>query len=313
VSYGYTSSAHSEEHSHSEFYRLSSDIDTLETKVRDLGEFKDGAESQLEELVDGVGTAKRETESLTEQVARLSERVNWLEGLVRHAELVEDADFDSFDAEERRLAAAALTGRAAQGRLLAEGVRAGKRALIAEVEQAERENRAAVTAGAAAAKRMGEAAPGTAEHNMAVSAFKAARKSLDDSGKRWTSKKDLAETYRAELEEDERNRRELASVIGKGQRAGTELATRLRTRIVEAVGRSALPPRWFVSVFGPTAPADKLERDRWLTAATEILVYRLTYKVTDPVRALGPEPAYGQDEYRWMRYNRLRNELRWAR
>ncbi len=310
---GYTSSSHSEEHSHSEFYRLSSDIGTLETKVRDLDEFKDSAESQLEELVDGASTVKRETDSLTETVQRLVERVTWLEGVVRHADLVQDADFDSFDADERRLAAAALTGRAAQGRLLAEGVRASKKALIAEVEAAERENRAAVTAGAAAAKKMGEITPGTAEHDQAVSAFKAARKSLDQSGARWSSKKDLAETYRAELEEDDRNRRELASVISKGQRASTELATRLRTRIVDAVGQSALPPRWFVSALGPTAPADKSERNRWFAAATDVLVYRLTYKVTDPVRALGPEPAYGQDAYRWSRYNRLRDELRWAR
>ncbi len=185
--------------------------------------------------------------------------------------------------------------------------------LIAAVEQAELENAAAVTAGAEAAKRMGEATPGTAEHNMAVSAFKAARKKLDDSGRTWSSKKDLAEKHRAELEEDDRNRRELASVISKGQRAGTELATRLRTRIVEAVGRSALPPRWFVSAFGPAPLGDKKAQDRWFTAATEILVYRLTYKVNDPVRALGPEPAYGQDEYRWARYNRLRDELRWVR
>jgi chromosome segregation ATPase len=308
VSYGYTSTARTEEHSHSEFYRLSSDIDTLQTDVRNLDDFKDAAESQLEDLSSDVSTAKREVASLDEQVSRLIERVTWLEGVVLRAELVEAADFDSFDAAERRLAAAALTGRAAKGKLLSEGVRASKRALIVQVDQAQRDNAEAIKAGAAAAKRMGEVTPGSAEHDQAISAFKAARKQLDDSGQRWTRSKDLADTYRAELEEDDRNRLELASVIAKGERAGTELSTRLRTRIVDAVGQSAVLPPWFAAAFGPTAPSD--DRARWFTMATEVLVYRLTYKVTDPARALGAEPSYGQDQYRWSRYNHLQMELR---
>jgi hypothetical protein len=55
------------------------------------------------------------------------------------------------------------------------------------------------------------------------------------------------------------------------------------------VGRGADRPGYVLEALGPV-PASTRGRRAWRQAATEIEHYRHTHQITDPDRALGPEP-----------------------
>ena len=64
---------------------------------------------------------------------------------------------------------------------------------------------------------------------------------------------------------------------------------------------------WFTTALGLTPP--RSGAGEWLDLATEVVVYRITYKVTDPVLALGVKPDRNtQDQYRC--YRELIDKLR---
>ncbi|MBC2908381.1 hypothetical protein, partial [Streptomyces cupreus] len=69
----------------------------------------------------------------------------------------------------------------------------------------------------------------------------------------------------------------------------------------------SLLPAWFVTVLRAAPPANGTEQ--WLETATGVLLYRLTYDVTDQVVALGPQPPES-DRYRRSWYDQLRKDLR---
>ncbi|NLT55460.1 MAG: hypothetical protein GXX79_13055 [Actinomycetales bacterium] len=83
----------------------------------------------------------------------------------------------------------------------------------------------------------------------------------------------------------------------------------MRTLVAEAVGTAALLPSWFTTVLGPMPPAE--HTDRWMEVATELLAYRITYRIGDPVVALGPEPvgASRQRHDWWAELDRSLREL----
>ncbi|TKS96443.1 hypothetical protein E4U91_36795 [Streptomyces lasalocidi] len=81
----------------------------------------------------------------------------------------------------------------------------------------------------------------------------------------------------------------------------------LRSRLADAVSSRALLPAWFVTVLGAAPPARAT--DHWLETATRVLLYRLTYDITDQVVALGPEPC-DADRHRRSWYEGLRKDLR---
>ncbi|MFB6992846.1 hypothetical protein ACFCX5_44260, partial [Streptomyces sp. NPDC056304] len=95
--------------------------------------------------------------------------------------------------------------------------------------------------------------------------------------------------------------------IAAGQRAEQRLTLALRSKLADAISNRLLLPAWFATVLGPAPPTR--DTDRWLECATRDLLYRLTYRVTDQVLALGtrPEP---EDEHRHEWWEELRTGLR---
>lgn len=94
-------------------------------------------------------------------------------------------------------------------------------------------------------------------------------------------------------------------------RADTKLRLRLRSRVAEAVSGAELLPVWFVTVLGPMPPTRNA--NAWLDVATDVLAYRITYQVTDPVVAPGPQPDGRRQPRRAAWYSELTNELsRWG-
>ncbi|WP_052411413.1 hypothetical protein [Streptomyces sp. NRRL S-118] len=50
--------------------------------------------------------------------------------------------------------------------------------------------------------------------------------------------------------------------------------------------------------------------EEWLETALDVLSYRVTYQVTDPVLALGSTPDASQTPRRAARFNELKRDLR---
>ncbi|MDH2390613.1 hypothetical protein QCN29_17805 [Streptomyces sp. HNM0663] len=107
-----------------------------------------------------------------------------------------------------------------------------------------------------------------------------------------------ANTALPSLQADERRRREAGPAIADGKKASRKLAMTLSTRLARALADRARPPVWFVTVLGPAPPADATQE--WIDLAVDVLVYRITHQVTDPVVALGRPPydAAGTAQYR---------------
>ena len=83
--------------------------------------------------------------------------------------------------------------------------------------------------------------------------------------------------------------------------------TRLRTNLIKAIERAELLPVWFDTVLGMAPPADA---DAWLRVGTNLLAYRATYGITDPVVALGPQTDAHSSKRRSQWHRKLTNELR---
>ncbi|MFF2937119.1 hypothetical protein [Streptomyces mirabilis] len=119
----------------------------------------------------------------------------------------------------------------------------------------------------------------------------------------------LAEEAESALAADATTRAEKQSVIAAGAKAEQRLTLGLRSRLADAVRERALLPAWFVTVLGSAPPARSTQK--WLETATEVLLYRLTYDITDQVVALGEKPSDTTQRRRaW--YEQLRKDLqRW--
>lgn len=117
-----------------------------------------------------------------------------------------------------------------------------------------------------------------------------------------------AQGAQAERSVDNARRAKSAAVVEGGQRACTQLRVRLRSRLSDALTGTDLLPVWFTTALGPMAPPRHAEE--WLEIALDVLAYRVTYQVTDPVLALGSAPSASQAPRRVARFNELKQDLR---
>ncbi|MFF4806208.1 hypothetical protein ACFY1U_48915 [Streptomyces sp. NPDC001351] len=97
------------------------------------------------------------------------------------------------------------------------------------------------------------------------------------------------------------------AVMTAGTRPEKQLTGVLRSRLSDAVRGRALLPTWFVIVLGSAPPASGTEQ--WLDTATQVLLHRLTYDVTDQVAALGSKPSDADGHHRQW-YEQLIKDLR---
>jgi hypothetical protein len=94
---------------------------------------------------------------------------------------------------------------------------------------------------------------------------------------------------------------------GGGAGAAQTMRLRVRTTLAESLGASVLPPVWFTTALGITPPRRNAED--WLDTATEVIAYRITYRVTDPVLALGAPPNPSTPN-QYQRHQKLAGQLR---
>ncbi|WHM41103.1 CopG family transcriptional regulator [Streptomyces sp. BPTC-684] len=277
-------------------------VDSLEHELRE-------AKSDTQEVRDDLEASIGETDTA---VSRLTTRVAALERHLRQAKgaVVVDLDEDC-GGELHALALTADKGRAARARLLSDYDRTRLKLHQSHLAQAREErgrHRATVLR---AAKVLATTPAGDPHRKAAELDFTTSAPRAHQAHGRIASLVNAAAQADAKLAADDAARAKNAKVINAGERAETKLRLRLRSRLSDAVGGAHLLPVWFATAFGPMPPARNA--DEWMDAATDVLVYRATYQVTDPVVALGPEPEEYVGPRRRVWIEELTRELkRWG-
>ena len=241
------------------------------------------------ELTADVGDLDGQVAELTKLVARLTDRVDWLERQLRSSGSVAEFDLDDVGSEATALAEAAELARVRSGQLLSDGERGELHAAIGEYDKvaAECDQRTADALQASAILSVtGYDEP---EHREAAEEFRVAFAARTDAVHRRERCQESADRARRSLAEDKLLRAEYEPVIADGERAAEALLQLLRERITSAVGRGLMLPLWFTTSLGPTAPAT--DTDAWIRTATQVLAYRVTYRVADALMPLGATPG----------------------
>ncbi|MGW7674075.1 CopG family transcriptional regulator [Streptomyces sp. NPDC054775] len=274
-------------------------VDTLEYDLREAKEETERVDNDLGDRISEVDGG----------VDRLATRVAALERYLRQAEgaVVVDLDEDR-GGELHALAVTVNKGLDARAGLLPDYERSRLKLSGAHLTQAleeRRQHRAAVLRAAAVLATTQAKAP---ERQAAELDFKASVPKAREAQGRVGPLRTSAEDAREKLEADDALRVKKAKVIEAGQRADAKLRFRLRSRLSDAVSGADLLPVWFVTALRPMAPAHKA--NDWMDAATDVLAYRVTYQVTDPVVALGTPPDSQRSPRRTAWHQELTRELR---
>ncbi|MCX4428882.1 CopG family transcriptional regulator [Streptomyces mirabilis] len=274
-------------------------VDSLEYDLREVKEETDRVDNDLGDRISEVDGS----------VDRLATRVAALERYLRQAEgaVVVDLDEDR-GGELHALAVTVNKGLDARAGLLADYERSRLQLAGAHLKHALEErgrHRAAVLRAAAVLATTPAAAP---ERKAAELDFKASAPKAREVHNRIGPLRTSAEQARQKLEADDALRAKNAKVIDAGQQANTTLRLRLRSRLSDALSGAELLPVWFVNAFGPMAPSRNA--NDWMDAATDALAYRVTYRITDPVVALGAPPDGHRAPRRTAWHKELTRELR---
>lgn len=296
-------------HEHDELDSVESSVSSLQDDVRELESFRESTEMKLSELESDVEAAKSTADDAEGEVEHLKRRVAWLEKLVRAADLVRDADFDTFTAADRRLAEQRRLAREARSRLMPQHQRDYNQREVNQMAKARAENAGAVQECKQLLEQLTGMALGDPGRADLRTAYQKASATVDSTSRTIRESELSAKRAATALAEDDRTRKELQPTIVRGELAAQKLANKLRNLIDAALADSAALPPWFVEAMGPTAPEDGAEA--WLTKGVSLLTYRLTYGVIDQLRPLGVPPAYAEDERRWGEYSKLKNEIKY--
>ncbi|GAA3544323.1 hypothetical protein GCM10022222_30000 [Amycolatopsis ultiminotia] len=274
-------------------------FDDLESRTaRDLTELRETVETFSETH------ARHESrlDHTARQLERLRQRLLVLERAVRVSEKVPVVDLDDVGPALRKLAAEAERRHGLTAQLLTPSQRRPYEEDLARLPQAQEaltrseEAVLAVLEVLAGTERGG---PGRAEAEERLPEVMAGRRGVLD--RQLPAAVQDAEAAQQVLAADEVTRTRVLPQIEQAERDWEELHARLRERITDAIGSSALLPVWFTHAFG-VAPPSGASGDRWIAAATSALAYRITHGVTDQALPLGGPPAADTD---W-------NEPKWA-
>jgi chromosome segregation ATPase len=300
---------------------LSSDVDSLQytlnsvkSDVEDLRDVPDDIDQLRHRINDAEEEISRTESRLSDKLGdterllkRLLTRAEWLERHTRQNPDTETIDFDDTTEETRKLVRAVALGLNAEASLLTAPRRALLQNAINRLETARTQRNTHRQTILTAAEILSTTTPDEPQHRQAAKNVTAAVPQLQRIIDGLPKLIQDATEARTALAGDDASRRAQAATIEAGQKAAKKLRWRMRSRLADAISRQVMLPTWFITVLGPLPPA--AETEEWMNTATEVLIYRVTYKVTDPVVALGEEPANPQSR-RYHRYQSLRDDLR---
>lgn len=287
--------------------RLDSLRGELESLQRTVNDNERTVRDQTDELQDKLDKLESDIGDATRALSRLGDRMDWVERHVRASGAATEVQFDDQASELAPLVRKIKRGQQAQATLLTNADRRQLEGSVALFDQRARQIDELTAAALQASATLTTTSYGEQGHAPAAQGFRTAFTTRLSETKQHLEQRARAEQARTRLAQDDQLRHAHGSTIRAGKDAAQTMRLRLRTAIAEALGQAALPPVWFTTALGVTPP--RSGANEWLDIATQVVAYRITYKVTDPVLALGAKPdRNSQDQYRW--HQQLADQLR---
>ena len=251
--------------------------------------------------------AEREFGRSRRAVQKLAGHTRWLETRIRLDRPLEPVDLEVIDSELTDLVDRVQESRDLHARLLTPAQRAEQRKIIDDFAALEKEALENQREAIARTRTLSAAiVGGSRRQRRHASGYRHSRRLGDTLGERLDAARPYALRAQALLDADERRREEYRTHIGTN--AGAVIAGHLRARIDAAVRTGGLFPAWFtITELGHQPPPDRAAH--WRETATSLLLYRITYRVSDPTVALGPPPGRS-DQHRLDWHHRLVRALR---
>lgn len=261
---------------------LPEELRRLRQRQDEHAERADRTDHNLDELAEELHRTRQAMD-------KLADRVRWLWQHASRTDNTEFADFDRLVTELGPLADTAERGRAAAAELLPGHRRTALQALLDRQQTLLHDraiHRASVIAAARTLTTTGRTDP---EHTRAATALTDAADAERTCASALEELRPRATQARIDLKSDEARRAQHAETITQGEQADQTLRQRLYTHLADALHRHVMMPAWFETRLGPLAPATGTEE--WMDLAIDVLAYRITHRITDPVLALGPRPS----------------------
>jgi chromosome segregation ATPase len=281
---------------------LLSNVRLLQGQMADLSD----VDGRLETVEVHVREARTDLAEIKAAVKSLTGRIEWLTRNVRIAEGIAVYDLDAVDKPVAALADQAEAMRAAKAELLPGFERERLRRMLHHHEKLLAQAKDDATAALTASRQIAATTFDSDPHDDAVETYRIHFTARNTALQERSANVDDVRTARERLAADDALQRSSAATIRTGEQAWAALRVRLRTRIAEALGDGALLPVWFTTVLGFAPPATNTEE--WMATATSLLAYRVTYRVNDPVVALGTTPSLEDERHRQW-HDQLKREL----
>ncbi|MEV0005979.1 hypothetical protein AB0H28_27340 [Micromonospora sp. NPDC050980] len=297
----------------SEVDELQEKHDALDGQVRALDERLDSLDQTAEEMREAHDGLREEVADdvaeIEAAVKSLTATIGWLERRVRAEQNITPVDVDHVDKPLRDLADRALKGRQSAAVLLSSDDRAIHEHHIEALRQLRQRIRSIGEQALRHSATLATTDRSSAEHRQAGAAFLKAHRAWTTARAQLGPTTAAAESATQVLRDDDERRAVHGPNVMTGESARTTLQSKLRERLTKVITDAALLPSWFTIALGHQPPATGTQR--WIDTAVSLLVYRIMYKVNDPVVALGPAPSDHDDRRAWHRS--LTEELRKTR
>lgn len=278
-----------------------------ERRAREAGARLDATDERVGVLATDQAELRRQVERRLRdfglRAGRIEGELHLLEGLVRRQQGHVPVDLDSVPDELGPLVEDVREAERIRSTVLSDEDRAACRQEIDAFEHRERALTETRQRAVEASRKLAVGKPGGWAFRRAAAAYRSERARLRAQEQEVTSTRAKRDAAERDLRRDATQQQ--AYRAHPGAEAADRLAAHVRDRIEAAVAGYDLFPPWFTTALGhrpaPTRAAD------WRETAIQVVLYRITYAVTDPVVALGPPPPAGG--HRATRHDTVQAEL----
>jgi hypothetical protein len=262
-----------------ELDRLRDDVDQLLLVQEDF--YGPGERDQLRKEVRELTERLADVESVVTELERKLDRVQRRSARVTGMEIV---DLDTVGAETRRLAEVAEPLPTMRTELLDDFARAELERAAEAASQWRAHYDAELAAGLELSEYLSSTSMSAAGRPARVAEFRTIHESVLGMSLDRTQVAEDENRARAALLADDATRERIEPRLRAAHQSARALRERLRGSVNVAVSEDSLLPKWLEETLG-IPPSDPTQ---WIERATEVLAYRVTYRVADPLDPLGP-------------------------